>query len=199
MNFLAHLLLAGAEPANQIGGLMGDFVKGPLPGALPSDLARGVALHRQIDMQTDGHPLFRRSCARISPARRRVAGIMVDLFYDHFLVHHWGRFSDVPLLTYLRGFYHALEQRHAELPPRLQGIWPRMRDEAWLPSYGDATRVGWALDNLAKRRSRLQAALQGSGEELTWQYAGLEQDFLALFPHLMLFAQGWLQEADCVG
>ena len=26
-----------------------------------------------------------------------------------------------------------------------------------------------------------------------WQYAGLEQDFLALFPQLMLFAQDWLE------
>jgi len=185
MNFLAHLLLAGPE-------LLGDFVKGPLPGSLPPDLALGVALHRQIDLQTDGHPLFRQSCARITPARRRVAGIMVDLFYDHFLVRHWGRFSAVPLTTYLAEFYHALAQRHGQLPVRLQGLWPRMRDQAWLQSYGDAASVGWALDNLARRRSRLQAALLGAGEELPWQYAELEQDFLALFPQLTQFAQDWL-------
>ena len=84
MNFLAHLLLAGPEPANQIGGLLGDFVKGPLPGSLPPDLALGVALHRQIDLQTDGHPLFRQSCARITPARRRVAGIVITSYSIHY-------------------------------------------------------------------------------------------------------------------
>ncbi len=34
MNFLAHALLSGPDPALRVGGLIGDFVKGPLPGAL---------------------------------------------------------------------------------------------------------------------------------------------------------------------
>lgn len=33
MNFLAHALLSGPDPALRVGGLMGDFIKGPLPGA----------------------------------------------------------------------------------------------------------------------------------------------------------------------
>ena len=47
MNFLAHLYLAGDRDAHRLGGLMGDFVKGPLPGTLPEDLAFGVLLHAQ--------------------------------------------------------------------------------------------------------------------------------------------------------
>lgn len=195
MNFLAHLLLAGGEQAHQIGGLLGDFVKGPLPGSLPADLALGVALHRQIDVQTDAHPLFRQSCGRISPARRRVAGIMVDLFYDHFLVCHWRRFCEQSLGDYLADFYATLAQRHDQLPARLQGLWPRMRDEAWLESYGEVDSVGWALNSLARRRTRLEAFLLGGGEELLWHYAELEQDFLALFPQLQDFSQSWLAGA----
>ena len=49
MNFLAHAWLAGESPALVVGGVFGDWVKGPLPGTLPADLARGVALHRAID------------------------------------------------------------------------------------------------------------------------------------------------------
>ena len=30
MNYLAHALLAGDHPADRIGGVIGDFVKGPL-------------------------------------------------------------------------------------------------------------------------------------------------------------------------
>ena len=50
-------------------------------------------LHRRIDSFADTHPAFRRSRGRVSAARRRVAGIMVDMFYDHFLARHWGQFS----------------------------------------------------------------------------------------------------------
>lgn len=192
MNFLAHLLLSGSEQAHQIGGLLGDFVKGPLPGSLPPDLALGVALHRQIDVQTDAHPLFGQSCTRISPQRRRVAGIMVDVFYDHYLVRHWSRFCGQSLDHYLDCFYAALARRHGQLPARLQGIWPRMRDQAWLQSYGEVDGVGWALDSLARRHPRLEGRLLGSGEELMWHYAALEQDFLALFPQLQAFSCAWL-------
>ena len=53
MNFLAHAFLAGAKETDQVGGLIGDFVKGPLPAGLPPDLASGVALHRAIDSFAD--------------------------------------------------------------------------------------------------------------------------------------------------
>ena len=39
MNFLAHAFLAGDDPALRVGGLIGDFVKGPLPAGLAPDLA----------------------------------------------------------------------------------------------------------------------------------------------------------------
>ena len=46
-------------------------------------------LHRRIDNFADTHPAFRRSRGRVSAARRRVGGVMVDMFYDHFLARHY--------------------------------------------------------------------------------------------------------------
>ena len=40
MNYLAHALLAGDHPADRIGGVIGDFVKGPLD-PLPAGLRAG--------------------------------------------------------------------------------------------------------------------------------------------------------------
>ena len=100
MNYLAHALLAGDHPADRIGGVIGDFVKGPLdplPAGLGPGLAAGVMLHRRIDSFADTHPAFLRSRGRVSAARRRVAGVMVDMFYDHFLARHWAHFSDQAL------------------------------------------------------------------------------------------------------
>ena len=46
MNFLAHALLSGEVEADRVGGVMGDFVKGPLPAGLPPDLARFLSQGR---------------------------------------------------------------------------------------------------------------------------------------------------------
>jgi acyl carrier protein phosphodiesterase len=75
MNFLAHAMLAGNDPALIVGGVVGDWIKGPLPGLLPRDLARGVALHRAIDSHAETHPAFQRSRNRVAADRRRYAAI----------------------------------------------------------------------------------------------------------------------------
>lgn len=71
MNFLAHAYLSGDNPALVVGGVVGDWIKGTLPGVLPADLARGVALHRAIDSFAESHLAFRNSRARVSTTRRR--------------------------------------------------------------------------------------------------------------------------------
>ena len=48
MNYLVHLYLAGEDPELQLGSLMGDFVKGPIPADYPEKLALGLHLHRAL-------------------------------------------------------------------------------------------------------------------------------------------------------
>ncbi len=187
MNYLAHLLLAGGAEADQVGGLLGDFVRGPLPCGLPPDLAAGVALHRQIDSFADAHPLFIQSRRRVSAERRRVAGIMVDLFYDHFLACHWSRFSALPLTQFTALMYARLAAREAQLPERLRQLLPRMRADDWLAGYREPARVAQALDNLGRYRLRQPNRLPGAGAELLLHYRQFESDFLDFFPDALAF------------
>lgn len=176
MNFLAHAFLAGADPADRLGGLMGDFVKGPLPAGLPENIAAGVRLHRQIDVFAESNPAFRRSKARVSAPRRRVAGIMVDMFYDHFLARDWEDFAPQPLEAFSAEMYALLAAHAAILPPRLAQILPRMRADDWLASYRAPEIIELALDRMASRLRRANP-LGGSGAELCLDYAGYEADF----------------------
>ena len=188
MNFLAHAYLAGPAPADRLGGMLGDFVKGPLPAGLPEEVAAGVALHRRIDSFADAHPAFRASRARVSAERRRYAGVMVDLFYDHFLARHWHEFSVEPLEDFTTGTY-ALLARHAVLlPPRLAQIFPYMRREDWLGSYRALSSVGEALDNMSRHRLTRPNRLAGAGLELEEAYEGFERDFRAFLPDALAFA-----------
>lgn len=190
MNYLAHALLAGDDPADRLGGVIGDFVKGPLPAGLPAEVAAGVALHRAIDTYADRHPAFQRSRARVSPERRRVAGIMIDMFYDHFLTVHWARFHAEPLPQFTAGVYALMGEHQNLLPPRLITLYPYMRDDDWLASYRSATVIGHALDRMSARLTRTDL-LTGSGVELLDSYEGYEADFLAFLPDAVAFAAGW--------
>src|SRR5215468_3052284 len=93
MNLLAHAFLAQDDPNLLLGSLMGDFVKGPLNDRYAPAITRGLILHRSVDTYTDAHPLVARSRARISRVRRRYAGILIDVFYDHYLARDWSKYS----------------------------------------------------------------------------------------------------------
>lgn len=191
MNYLAHALLAGDHPADRIGGVIGDFVKGPLdplPAGLGPGLAAGVMLHRRIDSFADTHPAFLRSRGRVSAARRRVAGVMVDMFYDHFLARYWAQFSEQALGDFTADTYRMIAAHPEPLPPSFGPVFERMRAHDWLGSYRDAAVVALALDRMAELRLRRPNPLAGAGEELLAAYAGLEADFFEFLPDARAFA-----------
>ncbi len=187
MNFLAHLYLAPDDDEALLGSLMGDFVKGPLRGEHPPGIERGLALHRRIDVFTDAHAAVRRSRARIPPQRRRYAGIIVDVFYDHCLARDWARYARQPLEQFAHRVYRVLEAHRDALPARLQTIAPAMSRQDWLSSYREVGSVAHALERTGQRLKRGNGLL-GAGEDLTAHYAGLGEDFDEFFPQLIAFA-----------
>lgn len=189
MNFLAHLMLGPSEPQQALGGLLGDFVKGPLTSIeLPEPVRQGIWLHRKIDSFTDRHQLVARSKERVSRERRRYAGIMVDMFYDHLLARHWQQFTDQPLAEFTEQMYQAVEAQQELLSGRARLVLLRMAEEDWLGSYVDLDNLHRALNNMA-RRLRPGNPLTGSASELERDYQGFEADFLAFMPQVIEFAE----------
>jgi acyl carrier protein phosphodiesterase len=188
VNFLAHAYLAGDSDHAIVGSLMGDFVKGPLCGRYGTEITRALALHRRIDVYTDAHQVVRQSRHRVSAARRRFAGILVDMFYDHFLARHWAEYHDMPLERFTARVYSALRDHHALLPERLQDIAPRMAATDWLISYRHVEAVGLALDRMGQRLKRGNALLR-SAEELLAHYDAFDADFRAFFPDVVRFVR----------
>lgn len=188
MNYLAHLYLSPPEEDAWLGSLLGDFVKGPLGDRYRGPVAAAIVLHRRLDAYTDAHAAVQRSKARVSAARRRYAGIMIDMFYDHFLARSWAEFHDAPLETFTAQVYALLARRHAELPERLQFVAPRMAARDWLGSYASPANIARALDGIGSRLRRAND-LAGAGEELLADYAGFEADFRAFLPEARAFAR----------
>jgi acyl carrier protein phosphodiesterase len=168
---------------------MGDFVKGRLDSGDRSELSAALMLHRRIDSFTDAHPIVVGSRGRVSAARRRFAGVLVDMFYDHFLARNWSDYSDEPLDRFTARVYRVLLSNSERLPERLRYIAPHMARTDWLGSYRDIDAVGEALDRIGNRLKRGNHLL-GSVEELVANYAALEQDFREFFPEVVRFAMG---------
>lgn len=188
MNYLAHLVFAEPTSASLMANLMGDFVKGRLAADWHPALRDGVVLHRQIDAFTDSHALFLRSSARLSPARRRFAGIILDICYDHFLSRHWRRFHHQPRQQFIEHSYQLLNLYQGYMPSNMQRPVRLMIEQDWLSAYASADQIVLVLDRVASRLSRPQRML-GSGAEFLQLYAALEQDFLAFFPELVTFVE----------
>lgn len=105
MNYLAHLHLGGQLPAQLLGSLYGDFVKGRLQGQYSPQIEAAIQLHRSIDRFTDSHPLVGQALSRFTLTRRRYAGIVLDVFFDHCLARDWAQYADQPLERFTSQVY----------------------------------------------------------------------------------------------
>jgi acyl carrier protein phosphodiesterase len=186
VNYLFHIYLSGDDPDILTGNFMGDFIKGPLGEIYPPRLRIGLELHRSIDSFAQRHPAFTRSRLRLDQSFGLYRGILVDLYYDHFLASGWSDRSQQPLLSYLDQARSKIEERRRYLPERLQGLVPIIFEEM-IPSYCDADGVGRALARMS-RRVRRTNPLAGGGAELMRHYDGLREDFLEFLPDISQFA-----------
>lgn len=186
MNYLAHLHLGGQQPEQLLGSLYGDFVKGPLAGRFPLPLEAAIRLHRQIDVFTDSHPLVLQSLGRFPRERRRYAGIILDVFFDHCLAAHWQDYAEQPLEQFTGRVYQVLAAQ-ADLPGRLAQIAPSMAADDWLASYRDFAVLEQVFRGIARRLSRPEG-MDGALELVDALYAPLMDDFRRFYPELQAFA-----------
>jgi acyl carrier protein phosphodiesterase len=191
LNFLAHALLAGDASALIVGGVIGDWIKGPLPGVLPDDLAKGVALHRAIDSFVESNPAFCRSRSRISVDRRRYAGVLVDVFYDHLLARNWAAIHNQPLHEYCEAVYRLIKDRLNDLPVSSRPALTLMAEEDWLTSYEQIEGIADVLTRMS-RRARQPNPLANGEQEYLADIDGFASDFYVWLDDTREFCQQWL-------
>ncbi len=187
MNFLFHLYLSGDDPDLLAGNLAGDFVKGRLlDGRYPPGITRGIRLHRGIDSFAAGNRWFRQSRQSLHPSFGLYRGVLVDLFYDHFLARDWDEHCAVPLDEYLAAARRLVTEREAFLPDRLVRVVPAIFDEL-LPSYDRREGVEKALLRMSRRLRRENPLAAGIGE-LDRHCCALEEEFRAFLPEVSEYA-----------
>jgi acyl carrier protein phosphodiesterase len=184
MNFLAHIYLSDNNDLIKIGNFMADGIRGKHYNHLPPDIQKGIILHRAIDTYTDVHPVFRQSTKRLHERYHHYSGVIVDVFYDHFLAKNWATYSDEKLDAFVARFYQSLRDHYELLTEKTQHLMPYMIEYNWLVNYQykeGIARILFQMDQRTKNNSKMQYSI----EELELFYAEFEAEFTLFFPDLI--------------
>lgn len=196
MNYLAHTLLAGGDADLEVGGILGDFVRGQPDPALPWGLRAGIRLHRAVDSYTDAHADVLAARRLFDPPWRRYAGILLDVWFDHCLARDFEHWSAMPLEAFSARLRRRLEARVAMLPPGMRRFLAYMQARDLPTAYADATVIEDVLKGIGSRLSRPNPIGQALPELVT-RDAELTHRFHAFFPDLTAFATSWRERRAC--
>jgi acyl carrier protein phosphodiesterase len=188
MNHLAHALLAGDDPDYVLGGMLGDFVHGPVPTSLRPGVQAGLRLHRAIDVYTDSHPAVVALRQHFQPPYRRYAGIVIDVWFDHLLARDFARWCDQPLAVFSQALRDLLARHASELPEDLLRFSVYMERYDLPLAYRERPTIARVLSGISHRLSRTNP-LATSIEEAERLEIELITAFDAFFPELQHFAK----------
>jgi len=188
MNFLAHIYLSGDNDLIKIGNFMADGIHGKHFDNFPIDIQKGIILHRAIDTFTDAHPVFRQSTKRLHANYHHYSGIIVDMFYDHFLAKNWSNYSTESLDNYTEGFYQSLRDNYDFLNEKTQKMLPYLTKQNWLMSYQTIEGIERILAQM-DTRMKYESNMRFSVAELQTYYSEFEAEFTSFFEEVTTFSE----------
>lgn len=184
MNWLAHFALSDPSPAFRVGSILPDLLRGGELLKMPGVFRLGIERHLWVDRFTDSHPVVRRSIVRFSAPFRRWGGVLVDVFYDHFLARDWGMYSAASLEEFAGTVYGSFEECREDLPASTYACFEAIRGGDLLCSYREVGGVAAALGRMS-RRLRRAFDLSAAVSVLEAQYEGFHEDFAQFYPELV--------------
>ena len=193
MNYLAHVYLSGDVEELLVGNFIADAVKGNDVNSYSEGIKRGIILHRSIDDYTDRHPLHRASRKKLHERYGHYSGVMIDIFYDHYLAKNWTDYSDIPLKDYTENVYALINSYKDILPERISYMLQYMVPQNWLLNYANLEGIKRVLRGMASR-AKFASGMETGGEELVLYNAEFESEFRQFFPELIQFVKNKIEE-----
>jgi acyl carrier protein phosphodiesterase len=184
MNFLAHLRLSGDNEQIMVGNFVADHIRGNKIKRYPSNVIVGIELHRKIDYYTDHHPVFVQSRERLHEKYHKYAGVIMDIFYDHFLAVNWKNYSEIDLHSFVSFCYGVLLKNYTLLPAHTKRILPFIILQNWLVNYSNMQGLQRSFDGMAKR-AKFNSNMDKVIFDLKKDYKLYEAEFKLFFPDII--------------
>ncbi|MDD2799189.1 MAG: ACP phosphodiesterase [Bacteroidales bacterium] len=191
MNYLAHIFLSDNIRQRQVGNFIGDFVKGNQYENYPTEIKRGILLHRQIDNYTDSHPVVKETIIKLRETFGRYSGIVTDIYFDYFLAKNFSDYAEKQSLRDLSlRFYSSAVINHRHLPPRVKGfIWHFISTHR-LGKYATLEGLKESLQ-IMERHKTPAISPDIAIAFLIENHTVLEKQFQLFFPDLILFVKNY--------
>ena len=187
MNYLAHAYLSFEHPEILAGNMISDFVKGKTKYNYPTNIQKGIALHRAIDNFTDTHPVIHLAKEVFRPVYRLYAGAFIDVAFDHFLATDDKIFTSQGLKAFAKSVYQDLGLFEPVLPARFTRMLYYMRTQDWLYNYRFTDGINNSFEGLVRRAAYLTDHLSAT-EIFSAHYADLKEHYETFFPLLKHYA-----------
>jgi acyl carrier protein phosphodiesterase len=158
-------------------------VKGKNIDGYPAEVKKGILLHRCIDSFTDGHAITRSSKKIVADKYGLYAGIVVDIYYDHFLSANWHLYSKIPLREYIRDRYSMLDSGFSMFPTGVKSWFPYFIKSNWLETYTSLAGLNMVFKRMSHRTS-LPDHAEYAISQLEQHYEWLEGNFFDFFSEL---------------
>lgn len=98
-------------------------MKGRRYEEFPTNIKKGILLHREIDHFTDTHPIFLETVDLLRPSFGRYSAIMADMYYDYLLASSFERYGNGESLgNFSRNFYLSALLYYRWLPKMVKGF-----------------------------------------------------------------------------
>jgi acyl carrier protein phosphodiesterase len=188
MNFLAHLKLSGDHEKIMLGNFIADHIRGNKIHHLPQEVIDGIMLHRKIDYYTDHHPAFIQSRARLHKKYHKYAGVIADIFYDHFLARNWDDYSEISLSHFTSYSYGILLRNYTLLPRRTKKLLPFIIMQNWLANYGKFDGLQRSFEMMS-RRAKNKSNMEHAVDDLKADYELYQAEFDRFFPDIAAFCE----------
>ena len=135
MNFLGHLFFSNNDLDLMIANLYGDSVKGTRFKHYSKGIQQGIVLHRKIDSYMDHHPDVKKLRIHLYTDLPKIAGVALDLIFDHQLAKKWDEFHHKELNIFLEEFYNHRSPLELEVTSEFTLLLKRMRESKWMNYY----------------------------------------------------------------
>ena len=135
MNFLGHLFFSNNDLDLMIANLYGDSVKGTKYKHYSKPIQQGIKLHRKIDSYMDHHPDVKKLRMHLYKDLPKIAGVAVDLMFDHLLAKKWDEFHHKKLDVFLEEFYNHRSPLELEMTSDFLFLLKQMRESKWMNYY----------------------------------------------------------------
>lgn len=188
LNYLAHLYLSQHSEELIIGNFIADAVKGNTYKNYSEGISKGILMHRNIDSFTDNNPITERSKIKLREKFQKFSGIIVDVYYDHFLAIKWENFSKLKLQDFANKIYALVEKNKNILPQESMYFSEYMIQNNILFNYSKIEGIEKVFRGMA-HRSKYPSGMEDAAFFLKENYSDFEKDFDEFFPQIIEYTK----------